>query len=506
MKNTNSLESKTTNELQVMAKKAKIPGWHKMRKSELVFELEKAGIKEKKTAPPKSRKADVPESDTGGEAVKKSSALPSVPAKSIVSSVKGKDVVGKKKTVPVKEAPVPKVSAPKKVSKKAADPVIAEKEPVRKKTSIPSSRLVAKKNPSTQEEKGTAKSSSPVKSDSEEGKGKKISRPAGKKEKADRNEPVSKEKSAVPNEKQANPAPGFDTPANEVQQRISQLKEKLLLHKTIGSSVSSAAREAKDQLILMVRDPFWLHAYWEISALLVERIRAAMGHLWHTADPILRLYKIHTDNVGALRQEYITDIQIHGGINNWYIDVDDPPSSFMVEIGYLARDGQFFVLLSSNIVETPQRYIHDAFGHPDVSWMGIPPDICSGVFGESFEEGRFPSPRENEISPVSAILSGEPLPMAPPIGAVPADFSLNVDSEVVIRGKTEPGVQLTIKGETIRLKEDGSFSIRYHLPERRHVFPVVAISPDGLETRTVILAFERNTKVLDIVSNDDDSE
>lgn len=305
--------------------------------------------------------------------------------------------------------------------------------------------------------------------------------------------PIKKNSSLLP--------PQSEKPLDEVQQRIQLLKEKLMLHKTLCSPVSSGGREAKDQLILMVRDPFWLHAYWEISAPLVERIRAAMGHLWHTADPILRLYKVHSDNVGALRQEFITDIQIHGGINNWYIDVDDPPSQFLVEIGYLARDGQFFVLLSSNIVETPQRYIHDAFGHPDVSWMGIPPDFCSGVFSDSLNKGDFKNGQSGPES--SAPLVSDETRIIP--NAV-RDFSLAVDSEIVIKGKTDPGVQLSIKGEKIRLKEDGSFSIRYHLPERRHVFPVVAVSADGMETQTVILAFERNTKVLETVIKDEEIE
>jgi len=35
------------------------------------------------------------------------------------------------------------------------------------------------------------------------------------------------------------------------------------------------------------------------------------------------------------------------------------------------------------------------------------------------------------------------------------------------------------------------------LPDRRHVLPVVARSQDGVEQRTIVLAVDRNTKVLD---------
>ena len=58
----------------------------------------------------------------------------------------------------------------------------------------------------------------------------------------------------------------------------------------------------------------------------------------------------------------------------------------------------------------------------------------------------------------------------------------------------------------VRLNSDGSFMIRYNLPERRHVFPVVAVSRDGIETKTVVLAFERNTKNLETVIRDQSEE
>jgi hypothetical protein len=40
------------------------------------------------------------------------------------------------------------------------------------------------------------------------------------------------------------------------------------------------------------------------------------------------------------------------------------------------------------------------------------------------------------------------------------------------------------------------------LPDRRQVIPVIASSSDGVEQRTIILAVERNTKVLGRVMRD----
>ncbi len=541
-----SLEQKTTKELQVLAKKAGIASWHKMRKSELLETLTRSQtISEKKKQSKSAVKTSVvskkervsvqktkPVKETD---LKKNAEVKTPVRKKAVSvkpaiSVEVKPSSSREKAVksgsPLKNPPKKKIALKRLASEKAAVPVIVKEtktiadpdrivKPQHKKASVPVTLISGKKEKKTVlKEKVSEKGFSSI----NKGDAKTDSTASRNFQNAKNREKVQNILSLEPNEQRpsfmTSPAaqipikkntplviPKPEKPLDEVQQRIQLLKEKLMLHKTLCSPVSNGNREAKDQLILMVRDPFWLHAYWEVSAPLVERVRAAMGHLWHTADPILRLYKVHTDNVGALRQEFITDIQIHGGINNWYIDVDDPPSSFLVEIGYLARDGQFFVLLSSNIVETPQRYIHDAFGHPDVSWMGIPPDFCSGVFTDTLNKSDYKQgPAGSEK--IASLVSDETRIIPNAV----RDFSLNVDSEIVIKGKTEPGVQLTIKGEKIRLKEDGSFSIRYHLPERRHVFPIVAISSDGIETQTVILAFERNTKVLDTVIKDEELE
>ena len=63
----------------------------------------------------------------------------------------------------------------------------------------------------------------------------------------------------------------------------------------------------------------------------------------------------------------------------------------------------------------------------------------------------------------------------------------------------EIAIAETLKGEPVPLGADGTFKISFNLPERRQVFPVVASSGDGVEQRTIVLAVERNTKVMEPV-------
>jgi hypothetical protein len=79
------------------------------------------------------------------------------------------------------------------------------------------------------------------------------------------------------------------------------------------------------------------------------------------------------------------------------------------------------------------------------------------------------------------------------------DFNFEVDAELVVFGVTSPDAHVTLKGEPVPLEPDGTFKISFNLPERRQVFPVVASSGDGVEQRTIVLAVERNTKVMEPV-------
>src|SRR5437773_11132186 len=48
----------------------------------------------------------------------------------------------------------------------------------------------------------------------------------------------------------------------------------------------------KDRIVVMVRDPYWLHCYWELTRQGIARAEAALGQDWHGARPILRLLDV----------------------------------------------------------------------------------------------------------------------------------------------------------------------------------------------------------------------
>ena len=68
---------------------------------------------------------------------------------------------------------------------------------------------------------------------------------------------------------------------------------------------------------------------------------------------------------------------------------------------------------------------------------------------------------------------------------------------MVIHGTTHPDAQVTLQGAPLKLRPDGTFSVRLDLPNRRQVIPLVASTKDGASQRTIVVAVERNTKVME---------
>jgi hypothetical protein len=263
----------------------------------------------------------------------------------------------------------------------------------------------------------------------------------------------------------------------------------------------------KDRIVLMVRDPYWLHAYWELTRHAIQRAEAALGQDWHTAKPILRLLDVTTSDTSNTSESTIRDIDIHGGCNNWYIDVANPPRSFRVDIGYLAPSGRFYVLARSNVVTTPRAGVSDVI---DENWSDIDAKKADRIYAMSggFDPAGTSSLELKELfeerlrrplgSPaVTSFGSGGLLPRGKS-----RKFWFQLDAELIVYGATEPTARVSLQGEPVALRPDGTFTMRFSLPDARQIIPAVATSPDGMEERTIVLAVERNTKHLEPMMHD----
>jgi hypothetical protein len=272
--------------------------------------------------------------------------------------------------------------------------------------------------------------------------------------------------------------------------------------KDLSAKVSKdlPAGYGRDRIVLMVRDPYWLHAYWELTRHAVKRAEAALGQDWHGAKPILRLLDVTSHDSTSPAELPVRDIEIHGGCNNWYLEVQNPPRSFRVDIGYLARNGQFYVLARSNVVATPRAGISDRI---DENWSDFDVSKADRIYAMS--GGFDPSASSLELKQLFEERLRRPMgsPAVTSFGSGAFQFGkerkfwFNVDAELIVYGATEPSAKVTLQGEPVKLRPDGTFTMRFSLPDSRQIIPAVAVSADGVDERTIVLAVERNTKHLE---------
>jgi hypothetical protein len=255
----------------------------------------------------------------------------------------------------------------------------------------------------------------------------------------------------------------------------------------------------------MVRDPYWLHCYWELCRRSIQRAEAALGQDWHSARPVLRLFDVSGRDTSTATETVLRDIPIHGGCNNWYIDVANPPKSYRVDIGFLSRRGRFYTLARSNVVSTPRAGVSDRI---DNNWSDLDVHKAERIYAMSagFESHVGNVQLKELFEERLRRPLGSPAVTAFGTGAHPAGksrrFFFKMDAELIVYGATEPSAKVNIQGEPLKLRPDGTFTMRFRLPDSRQIIPATAASADGVEERTIVLAIERNTKELEPMIND----
>jgi hypothetical protein len=68
-----------------------------------------------------------------------------------------------------------------------------------------------------------------------------------------------------------------------------------------------------------------------------------------------------------------------------------------------------------------------------------------------------------------------------------------LDCELIVYGATEPDAMVTLAGQRVKLRPDGTFTLRFALPDGKLDLESHAYSADGMEERVIKPVVERNT-------------
>ncbi|MCK4537485.1 MAG: DUF4912 domain-containing protein [Candidatus Krumholzibacteria bacterium] len=250
----------------------------------------------------------------------------------------------------------------------------------------------------------------------------------------------------------------------------------------------------RDHIAMMVRDPWWLFSYWEITETTFRKLEKRFGDEWSRCKMILRVFDRTSD------RKTFFDIETGYGQRRWYVNVS-PNRVWQTAIGLMSPDGKFTQIAVSDLIETPRDSVSDII---DDQWL-VPDEVFEKIFAASGGYSRDGSTQKGSEELAVGLgrellekMGSETVSSFGSAGLQKADhkrgFRLWVAAELILYGATEPDARVTIQGKEIKLRGDGTFSARFALPDGTIDIPVVAVSGDKVEEREIDTTVNKKSK------------
>ena len=105
-------------------------------------------------------------------------------------------------------------------------------------------------------------------------------------------------------------------------------------------------------ICLLLRDPLWGFAYWDLKQADVDTIRSAPN-----SRLLLRVYQIDIDAPGGKKRRRPFEIPVKISDRSWYINLPETGKRYSLELIMQTRQGET-VLCASNSIESPEISIN----------------------------------------------------------------------------------------------------------------------------------------------------
>ena len=253
-----------------------------------------------------------------------------------------------------------------------------------------------------------------------------------------------------------------------------------------------------EYLVLMQKDPNWLHAFWEVSEQRVKRSKNGKGKL------VLRLFDITDDlTVQRSKKRKFHDVEVPADARSWY--VENPVGNSCMAVLGSVEGNQFMPILESSPVLTFDKNAEvpsfdDEFVRASLGGS-VQGNFMSSGFSSTTAESWLNSLRlgSSSESMFSGALSSAALKsneIAVPKDSVNygKDFFLWVKTRLIVYGGTRPDAHLQVRGEPFPLNPDGTFSFEEDLPDSSKIIPVFATDKDGDFPTTIVPIVVKRTE------------
>lgn len=252
------------------------------------------------------------------------------------------------------------------------------------------------------------------------------------------------------------------------------------------------------KFVLMVRDPHWSYAYWDFAEEKRSEIEEYFRKYSVQIKPVIRVHDITGIDFQGTNGNEFWDVDIDLNARSWYLRMSAPGKRYVLDLGLRHADGRFFLLARSNESGTPTDSPSDVI---DDKWMitdfyEVYSSLIQGTQNLSSRELiQHKLELEEWPMPSSGMFAGASShALVKEKTEVGKDFFLEVDADFVLYGRTKPDAKLTVAGKPVKLRPDGTFTLRYHFPDGKRHLPVVAVSKDGDDSRKITVNVSRDTE------------
>ncbi|MDR1940697.1 MAG: DUF4912 domain-containing protein [Endomicrobium sp.] len=259
--------------------------------------------------------------------------------------------------------------------------------------------------------------------------------------------------------------------------------------------------------VLLPRDPVWIYVYWEISQNIKDALSNKFGGNFNAGATALRIYDVTDIEFNGSNAHRYFDVAVNGGALSWYVNVGEFNRSWCADIGYVLKDGAFITVARSNSAVMPR---HGVSSVTDEHWALLQIEFerllkisgsAAGAGQSSYDIVKLMRERWEELTnlPSSASIGGA---SSSSFGAAQGSvqpskekkFWLRADTEIIVYGATEPDASLTVQGKNVPLAADGSFTLRFYLPDGQQSYPIEAVSSCGSMSKRITFNVTKDTK------------
>jgi len=138
-----------------------------------------------------------------------------------------------------------------------------------------------------------------------------------------------------------------NNPSVRVEEAKFEVSDEEALVASVTAGPEVAERYNETRAVLMVRDPHWAYAYWDVEESQALRVRKDAGF----EQLVLRVQDLEPGS--------FFDIPVQWSDSSWYLYLPNQDADYLLELGYLAA-GRFRLLARSNRIRTPREALAGA--------------------------------------------------------------------------------------------------------------------------------------------------